>query len=252
VRAALAAALLPLLLAAPALAQIGPTGAKAYDMARAADDAAGAAGDEGQETLKQLQELRPPSRDPDALKALQEQAEAAAEALAGYRKQARASADDTIALLAELTRGPRPEPARREQVEQRALLSAYEAAVMAARARSQAERLRALHAEGKALLAGASAPGVAPGGRSASAASPAQSVPAAGEAVVPNVVGARLDAAARDLTAAGLRLGPTTGPRDGFVVKQTPAAGARVPRQAPVTLTLSGTAAGVTVPALPR
>jgi hypothetical protein len=250
VRAAFAAALLSMLLSAPALAQIGPNGAKAYDMARAADDAAGAAEDEGRETLDQIRQLPSSGRDADALKALTEQAEAAAEALAGYRKQARASADDTITTLAELSRGPRPEPARREQVEQRALLSAYEAAVMSARARSQAERIRALHAEARALLAGASASRPAPGGRSTAAPSAPRAAP--GEAVVPNVVGARLEAATRDLTDAGLRLGPTTGPRDGFVVKQSPAAGSLVPRQAPVTLTLSGTAAGVTVPALPR
>ena len=64
---------------------------------------------------------------------------------------------------------------------------------------------------------------------------------------MPNLVGARLDAAAQELAAAGLRLGPTAGPREGFVVKQTPPAGARVPRQAAVSLTLSATAAGVTV-----
>jgi len=249
---ALLALLAGLAIAAPARAQLGPNGTRAYDMARGADDAARAAQDEGVETLTQLHALKAGSRDADALKALQEQAEAAAEALAGYRKQVQASADETFERLAEVARGPREDPARREQLEQRALLAAYEAAVMAARARSQAERLRALHADARALLAGSAG---APGGMAARSPSrpapPAEPAPAAGaagqEALVPNLVGARLDAAAQELAAAGLRLGPTAGPREGFVVKQTPPAGARVPRQAAVSLTLSATAAGVTV-----
>jgi beta-lactam-binding protein with PASTA domain len=65
----------------------------------------------------------------------------------------------------------------------------------------------------------------------------------AGVVEVPNVVGARLEAASRDLAAAGLRVGATTGPRDGHVVKQTPDAGARVTARSAVTLTLSGSAA---------
>jgi beta-lactam-binding protein with PASTA domain len=72
--------------------------------------------------------------------------------------------------------------------------------------------------------------------------------PAAAEVAVPNLVGARLEAARRDLAEAGLRLGQVTGPADGFVVKQTPEAGASVPRDASVHVTLSATAAGVTVP----
>ena len=239
----------------PLHAQIGPNGTKAYDMARSADDASRLAHDEGRETLGQLQGLKPGPRNPDALRPLLEQAEAAAEALEGFRKLALASADQAIEQLADVAR-TRPEPARREQFEQRALLHAYEAAVMAARARSQAERLRALLAEARVVLAGAPAPGsgerAGPPGRGRprrrAGAAPAT---AANEVEVPNVVGARLDDATRDLTTAGLRVGAATGPREGFVVKQTPAAGARVARQSAVALTLSTTAVGVT-PLPPR
>jgi hypothetical protein len=218
-----------LALAGPAAAQLGVNGAKAYDMAHAADDAARVAQEEGQEALKQLQDLKAGSRDADALKT-------------------QASTDETMALLAELMRlGSSVEASRRQQAEQRALLSAYEAAVMAARARSQAERLRALHAEGRALLGGGS-PGAPPAGARAPRAKPEAPATGAGanDVLVPNVVGARLDSATRDLEAAGLRLGPTTGPRDGFVVKQTPPPGAVAPRQTGVSLTLSATAASVT------
>jgi PASTA domain len=249
------AVLLSLLaLAGPAAAQLGVNGAKAYDMAHAADDAARVAEDEGRETLKELQVLRATSRDADALKLLQEQGTATGEALAGFRRQTQANVDETMALLAELMRlGSSVEPARRQQAEQRALLSAYEAAVMAARTRSQAERLRALQAEGRALLAGGG-PGASPGGSGAptaaraSRAKPEGTATAAnpGDVLVPNVIGARLDFATRELEAIGLKVGPTTGPRDGFVVKQTPAPGTPAPRQAGVSLTLSGTAASVT------
>ncbi len=239
---------LGLALAGPAAAQLGVNGAKAYDMAHAADDAARVAQEEGLEVLRQLQDLRAGSRDADALKLLQEQGDAAAEALGGFRRQTQASTDETMALLAELMRlGSSVEASRRQQAEQRALLSAYEAAVMAARARSQAERLRALHAEGRALLAGGS-PGAPPATARAPRAKPEAPATGAGpnDVLVPNVVGARLDSATRELETAGLRLGPTTGPRDGFVVKQTPAPGAVAPRQAGVSLTLSATAASVT------
>jgi hypothetical protein len=240
---------LVLAVAAPLHAQIGPSGVKAYEIAREADDAARLAHDEGRETLGQLQALKPPFRNPDGLKPLLEQAEAATEALAGYRKLAESSADRVIEQLAEMAR-TRPDAARREQVEQRALLDAYEAAVMAARARSQAERLRALLAEGRVVLAGTPPP--ATGERAPAApARPAPGPLAANEVEVPNVVGARLDEATRDLATAGLRLGAATGPREGFVVKQTPAAGTRVARQSAVALTLSATAVGVT-PLPPR
>ena len=62
---------------------------------------------------------------------------------------------------------------------------------------------------------------------------------------MPNLIGARLDAAVRDLEAAGLRLGPVSGPRDGYIVKQSPDAGGGVPRQSAVGVTLSATAATV-------
>jgi hypothetical protein len=239
---------------APLHAQIGPSGAKAYDMARSADDASRLAHDEGREALGQLQALKPGPRNPDALKPLLEQAEAAAEALDGFRKLAQSSADQAIEQLADVAR-TRPDPVRREQLEQRALLHAYEAAVMAARARSQTERLRALLAEGRVTLAGTPPPGTgeraaATGARPAAPPVPGPG-PAANEVEVPNVVGARLDEATRELTTAGLRVGAATGPREGFVVKQAPAAGARVARQSAVALTLSTTAVGVT-PLAPR
>jgi hypothetical protein len=198
--------------------------------------------------------MKPSPRSPDALKPLLEQAETAAEALEGFRKLAQSSADQAVEQLADLAR-TRPDAVRREQLEQRALLHAYEAAVMAARARSQAERLRAILAEGRVALAGGTAPATgeraaATGSRPAAPPAPAPAT-AANEVEVPNVVGARLDEATRDLMTAGLRVGAATGPRDGFVVKQTPAAGARVARQSGVALTLSTTAVGVT-PLTPR
>jgi beta-lactam-binding protein with PASTA domain len=52
----------------------------------------------------------------------------------------------------------------------------------------------------------------------------------------------------RDLAAAGLRLGPVTGPREGHVVKQSPDSGTAVARQSAVGLTLSATAATTTPP----
>jgi hypothetical protein len=252
----LAVALVVLAVAGPLHAQFGPNGVKAYDMARAADDAARLAHDEGRETLAQLQALKPPPRSPDGLKLLAEQAQAAAEALDAFRKLTQDSADRVVEQLAELSR-TRPEPARREQVEQRALLDAYEAAVMAARARSQAERLRALLAEGRVVVAGGPAPSPsdrtpAAGARPVAPPSPAASATAGSDVEVPNVVGARLDEATRDLTTAGLRIGATTGPREGFIVKQIPAAGTRVARQSAVTLTLSTTAVGVTPLPPPR
>jgi len=264
VRRGAAAALLALGLAAPAAAQIGPNGAKAYDMARAADDAARGAHDEGREAFAALQALGAPPRDAERLRPALDEAEAAVQALDAYRKQTQASADQVIEQLAEVSRG-RAEPAARDRLEQRALLSAYEASVMAARTRTQAERLRALLAEARALLAGPStgAGGAAGAERPAERAAGSGARPpaaatgstapalAANEVAVPNLVGGRLQDAVRDLAAAGLRLGTATGPRDGFVVNQSPAAGARVARQAAVAVTLSGTAAGST-PATPR
>jgi hypothetical protein len=257
-RALAVALVLLVLLAVPGAlhAQFGPNGVKAYDMARAADDAARLAHDEGRETLAQLQALKPPARNPEGLKLLAEQAQAAAEALDAFRKLTQDSADKVVEQLAELSR-TRPEAARREQVEQRALLDAYEAAVMAARARSQAERLRALLAEGRVVVAGGPVPSASdrtPAAAARPAGPPAATAPvtAGSDVEVPNVVGARLDEATRDLTTAGLRIGATAGPREGFIVKQTPAAGTRVARQSAVTLTLSTTAVGVTPVPPPR
>ena len=48
---------------------------------------------------------------------------------------------------------PAPDLVRRDTLEQHALLAAHEAAVMAARARAEAERLRAILAEAKLATA---------------------------------------------------------------------------------------------------
>ncbi len=246
---------------------MSPEAGRAYDLARAADDTAIAAHEEGTAVLKRFEELRPTGAESEPLRALDEEARAAHEALTGYRKQAQASASEAFQLVTELTRAaaePTPDPIRREVFEQRAILAAHEAAVMAARARAEAERLRAVYAEARVLLAAsrastpgrppAPAAGPAPGtasGAAGAAARPPGTEPSEREVTVPNLVGARLDAATRDLEAAGLRLGATTGPRDGFVVKQTPPAGSRAARRAAVGLTLSTTAAGMK-PVTPR
>jgi hypothetical protein len=242
-------------------APLGPEGTKAYAMARAAEDAADAARAEGEAVVRALDELAATAKDPEPLKGVQADAAAAQEALLGYRTRALEHAGEALQLLADVTRAavttpplgsaPAPsgagDPVRREVFEQKALLAAHEASVMAARARAEAERLRAIQAEARALVA--TARPARPGG--APPAPPGPEASASRDVEVPNLVGARLDAATRDLQAAGLRLGPTTGPREGWVVKQTPAAGARAPRQSAVAVTLSTTAVGVT-PVLPR
>ncbi|HSD28322.1 MAG TPA: PASTA domain-containing protein [Vicinamibacteria bacterium] len=221
------------LAATPAVAAVGQDGTRAYAMAREADDAAAEAQAEGEAVLKQFTALTGAARDREAVRPFQEAAEAGARALGGYRKLAQASADEAFKLLAEAGRAPESDAIRREVIEQKALLAAHEAAVMAARARAEAERLRAVAAEARAQLATAPPP-------------PPPARPAPGREVeVPNLIGLRLADVARDLAALGLRLGATTGPRDGFVVKQAPAPGARVARQAAVSVTLSATAAGV-------
>ncbi len=230
-----------LAIAATATAQmgLGPDGAKAYQMARAADTAAVAAWDEGEATLRELQKLLTTHPEIELLRTLQDDAARAHRALVGYRRQTLAATTEALSLLAELRGTGQPDPVRRQVFEQRALLSAHEAAVMAARVRAEAERLRALHAEARAAVA---ASREAPrGGR---ATSPAVGP---GQVAVPNLVGARLDAATRDLEAAGLRLGATAGPGEGFVVKQVPEAGAPVSRGTAVSVILSATAASVTV-----
>jgi len=230
--------------APPARVALGLDGQRAFDMARAAEDGVAADSGRGEALLKEIQGLKAAERDAEGqkgIKALQDEANAAHAALEGYRKQALASAAEAFQLLADGLRAATgtPDPVRLTVLEQRALLAAHEAAVMAARARAEAERLRAVLAEGKALLASGRAPALTP----AAGAAPGPE-PAGREVVVPNVVGARLEQAARDLQVVGLRLGRTAGPRDGFVVKQVPPAGARVLRQAAVSLTLSATAAG--------
>jgi hypothetical protein len=223
---------------APATAQLGANGTRAYALARSAQDTSSDAQAEGEATRKELQEAAARNRTTESLARLQEEADGALQALLGFRRQALVAADEAFKLLTEAGRAPASDTIRREVIEEKALLAAHEASVMAARARAEAERLRALAAEGRALLA--AAPPAAP-------AAPPPPVPGR-EVEVPNLVGARLDAATRDLAALGLKLGATTGPRDGFVVKQVPAAGARVPRQAAVSVTLSTSAAGVTTP----
>ena len=240
-----------MLLAGPAGAQ--PRGAlsseatRAYDLARSADETAGQAQEEAERSLKEVQKLVDPERAPAALREAREAAEAAGQAVTGYRRQAQAAATEALQLLAEVARlqtSPKPDPLRRGVLEQRALLTAYEAQVMAARARADAERLRAILAETRAAQAGA-------GSTARAAALPAgPAAPGApvtgtgtGGVEVPNLIGARLDAATRDLQAAGLRLGGIEGPREGFVVKQAPEAGMRAARDAAVSVTLSGSAA---------
>ena len=233
-------------LAVEAQGPLGSEGTRAFQMARAADDGAAAAKDEGERSLAELEKLVADNHRAEALDPIRAEASAAHQALQGYRRQVQASAAEALGLLADLARGTGSgagaarDPARRDVVQQRALLAAHEAAVMAARTRTEAERLRALVAEARVALAA---------GRAARAAPPGADrprPPAPGEVVVPNLVGARLDGATRDLTAAGLRLGATTGPSDGFVVKQEPEAGTPAPRQTPVAVTLSATAAAST------
>lgn len=223
-------------------------GRGAYDSARQADDAAGLALDDGERSASRLRALAP-ERDPpsEALKALLDEGEGARQALVNYRRLAQASSLDALRLLADVARipvVPAPDLVRRDTLEQHALLAAREASVMAARARAEAERLRAVLAE--ARLVGAPGSPARRGGGSAPRAAPEAPSDTArpGETPVPNLIGARLDAATRDLEAAGLRLGVVTGPRDGFVIKQSPEAGATTAARAPVSVTLSGTAVG--------
>jgi hypothetical protein len=230
---------------AQAQGPLGADGTRAFQMARTADDAAVAARDEGDRHLAQVERLAADNPRAEALEPIRAEAAAAREALDGYRRQAQVSASEALGLLADLARGTGPatgtsrDPMRREVVQQRALLAAHEAAVMAARARAEAERLRALAAEARVALAGGRAARPAPPGAERPRA------PQAGEVQVPNLVGARLPAATQDLAAVGLRLGAATGPADGFVVKQDPEAGAVALRATAVAVTLSATAAGV-------
>jgi hypothetical protein len=234
-------------------APLTENGRRAYEAARAADDVATAAFEEGEKTASRVKTLAP-DRDPipETLRPFLEEGEAARQALASYRRQAQASATDALRLLADVAKlpvTPAPDLVRRDTLEQHALLAAHEASVMAARARTEAERLRAILAE--ARLAAAEGGGAGRGARSSApsrgaAASPAES--RAGDTVVPNLIGTRLEAAMDDLAAAGLRLGAVAGPREGHVVKQSPEGGTTVSRQSAVSLTLSATAATISPP----
>ena len=235
-------------------APLSETGRRAYETARSADDGAAAALEEGEKTVTQLKALVPERETvPPALKPYLEQAEAAQQALTGYRRLTQASSTDALRLLADVSKlpvVPAPDLVRRDTLEQHALLTAHEAAVMAARTRTEAERLRAILAEARLAKAEGG-----PAGRGAKASAPgtASSDPAApgvrrDSAMVPNLIGARLDAAVRELEAAGLRLGAVVGPRDGYIVNQSPEPGGSAAPQSGVSVTLSGTAATITPP----
>jgi hypothetical protein len=237
-----------------AAAPLTETGRRAYETARNADDGAAAALEEGDKTVALIKALVPDRETvPAALKPFLDEGEAARQALVGYRRLARASSTDAVQLLADVTKlptVPAPDLVRRDTLEQHALLAAHEAQVMAARARTEAERLRAILAEARLAMVegGAGARGArgAPAGRGGGETLPDSA--RRGEALVPNLIGARLDAAVRDLGTAGLRLGPVTGPRDGYIVKQSPEAGGGAPRQSAVSVTLSATAATIAPP----
>jgi hypothetical protein len=229
----------------------GPGGTKAYDAAQAAASAAGAAQEEGARLLVFLRRELGAGAPGESRTALEQEAAEAERALAACRGLAQASADEAMRLLVEAPRGGESQDrARRQVAEDRALLAGREAEVMAARARTEAERIRALLAEARLLAATGSAgrAGAAPAVPRVPTAAPARSAPDSGAdaGIVPNLVGARLEAAGRDLEDAGLRLGAVTGPREGFVVRQSPEAGARLARGAAVGVTLSGTAATAT------
>jgi hypothetical protein len=229
-------------------APLTETGRRAYETARTADDRATEALEEGEKTAGRIKGLVPAREPPpETLKPFLDEGEAARQALASYRRLAQGHATDALRLLADVTKMPAvpaPDLVRRDTLEQHALLSAHEAAVMAARARAETERLRAILAE--ARLATGDGGGGRGSARDASGSTPPPVRP--GETTVPNLIGARLDAAKGDLEAAGLRLGATTGPSEGFVVKQSPEAGAVASRQTAVSLTLSATAATIAPP----
>ena len=239
------------LLAAP----LSETGRRAYEAARSADDGAAAALEEGEKTAALIKALAP-ERDAmsPALRPFIDEGEAAHQALGGYRRLAQASSTDALRLLADVSKlpvVPAPDLVRRDALEQHALLAAHESAVMAARARAEAERLRAILAEARLATVEGGGSVRGPRGTPAArgtAATPPDSSPRRGDAVVPNLIGARLDAAVRDLEAVGLRLGPVAGPRDGYIVKQSPEPGGGAPRQSAVGVTLSATAATIAPP----
>jgi hypothetical protein len=235
-------------------APLTEAGRRAYETARIAEDGVNAAFEEGEKTAGRIKALAP-ERDPvpEALKPFLGEGEAATQALTSYRRLALASVTDALRLLADVSKlpnAPAPDVVRRDTLEQHALLAAHEAAVMTARARAETERLRAILAEARLATAEAGNPGRGSGAPAVSRGSGDSPSAQArgGEAVVPNLIGTRLEAAVRDLEAAGLKLGPVTGPREGHVVKQSPESGTAVTRQSAVSLTLSATAATTSPP----
>jgi hypothetical protein len=233
-------------------APLTETGRRAYEAARGADDAATAALDEGEKTAGRLKALVPEREPvPETLKPFLDEGEAARQALTSYRRLAQASATDALRLLADVAKlpvAPAPDLVRRDTLEQHALLAAHEASVMAARARTEAERLRAILAEARLATDGGGGSHGARGPAAGRGSGVSAGEPRTGDAVVPNVIGTRLEAARRDLEAAGLRLGAVTGPRDGHVVTQSPEGGTSVVRQSAVSVTLSATAATISPP----
>ncbi len=239
-------------------APLTETGRRAYETARNADDGAAAALEEGEKTVALIKALAPEREEASpALKPFLDEGEAAHQALGGYRRLAQASSTDALRLLADVTKlpvVPAPDLVRRDTLEQHALLAAHEAAVMAARTRvgggaapGDPGRGAAGHGRGRRRRArGAERLGRPgwPGERGDHTPDSSRR----GDAVVPNLIGARLDAAVRDLETAGLRLGPVAGPRDGYIVKQVPEAGGGAPRQSAVSVTLSATAATIAPP----
>ena len=153
-------------------APLTETGRRAYETARNADDGAAAALEEGEKTVALIKALAPEREVASpVLKPFLDEGEAAHQALGGYRRLAQASSTDALRLLADVTKlpvVPAPDLVRRDTLEQHALLAAHEAAVMAARTRAEAERLRAILAE--ARLATAEGGGAVRGARSASGA----------------------------------------------------------------------------------
>jgi hypothetical protein len=242
--------------AGEALVQAAPlteNGRRAYEAARVADDAATAALEEGEKTVGRIKSLAP-ERDPipETLKPFLDEGEAARQALTSYRRLAQASATDALRLLADVAKlpvTPAPDLVRRDTLEQHALLAAHEASVMAARARTETERLRAILAEARLAAAEGASPGRgAVRGASTGRGTAPPMEPRTGDTVVPNLIGTRLEAATGDLQAAGLKLGSVVGPREGHVVKQSPEGGTTVSRQSAVSLTLSTTAATISPP----
>ena len=205
-----------------AAAPLTEAGRRYYETAQKGDDEAAATAEEGAKTLALIKALAPEREAVrPILKPFLEEGDAARQALDGYRKLAQGSSTDALAVLADVSKMPTvptPDLVRRDTLEQHALLAAREASVMSARARAQAERLRAILAEARLAMTEGGQGGVRgaravppSGGSGATAATSGGSPRRGGDAIVPNLIGARLDAAVRDLEAAGVPL--TGGPR---------------------------------------